>query len=479
MPRLRPDWRAMVETPTHPDRENQRGMSRKIMVVDDDPQVRTTFEYHLLRSGLQVRCAESAEAALADVHEFAPDVIITDLQMSGMSGIDLLRKINSVGLGVDVIVITAYEGMKSTIEAIREGAYDYLVKPLDVDQLDHVLQRCFRDRAARRRNEQAPAKREDAPDDDFVIGRAPQMIEIYKMIGMLAGNRAPVLVRGETGTGKEMVARAIHYNSPQASEPFIAINCTALTETLLESELFGHVKGSFTGAAVDRKGRFELAGSGTIFFDEIGDTSIAFQAKLLRVLQEREFYPVGGERPRKTQARVIAATHQPVERLIDDGKFREDLYFRLRVVEIVVPPLRERTEDIPILAEFLLRKAAHELHKDVRSIPASVMRLLQGYEWPGNVREMENALIRAAVLSHGSALSPEHLSLGNGRIAAPAGPGNEPENDTLDAVEASHVKRVLRRTGGNKRSAARILGISRPRLDRILERHAIDLGALR
>jgi transcriptional regulator with PAS, ATPase and Fis domain len=238
------------------------------------------------------------------------------------------------------------------------------------------------------------------------------------------------------------------------------------------------VKGAFTGAAVDRKGRFELAGSGTIFFDEIGDTSIAFQAKLLRVLQEREFYPVGGERPRTTQARVIAATHQPIEKLIEEGKFREDLYFRLRVVEIVVPPLRERPEDIPILAEFLLEKASRELHKDVRSIPPAMMKMLQSYEWPGNVREMENALIRAAVLSHGSALSAEHLSLGNGRAAATGGAA-EPENDTLDAVEASHVKRVLRKTGGNKRSAARILGISRPRLDRILERHSIDVGALR
>jgi two-component system response regulator AtoC len=202
------------------------------MVVDDDPQVRVTFEFHLLRSGYQVACAETAEEALAGVHDFKPDVIITDLQMPGMSGIDLLKKINSVGLDTDVIVITAYEGMRSTIAAVREGAYDYLVKPLDVDQLDHVLQRCFRDRAGRRRNDQVRSDRDSAarPDEEFVIGRAPRMIEIYKMIGMLAGNRAPVLVRGETGTGKEMVARAIHFNSPQASEPFIAINCTALTK---------------------------------------------------------------------------------------------------------------------------------------------------------------------------------------------------------------------------------------------------------
>jgi DNA-binding NtrC family response regulator len=455
-------------------------MSRKIMVVDDDPHVRVTFEFHLLRSGFQVMCAESAEEALSNLHEFGPDIVITDLQMPGMSGIDLLRKVTSVDSNVDVIVITAYEGMRSTITAVREGAYDYLVKPLDVDQLDHVLQRCFRDRAARKRNERVPAVDPTRPahEDDFVIGRAPQMIEIYKTIGMLASTRAPVLVRGETGTGKEMVARAIHFNSPQASEPFIAINCTALTETLLESELFGHVKGSFTGAMADRKGRFELAGSGTIFFDEIGDTTITFQAKLLRVLQEREFYPVGGEKPRRTHARVIAATHQPIEKLVEEGKFREDLYFRLRVVEIVVPPLRERPEDIPILAEHLLAKASREIHKDVRSISPAVMRALQNYDWPGNVREMENALIRAAVLSHGPSLSTEHLSLGNGRTQQAATATAEPEDQTLDAMEAAHVKRILKRTGGNKRSAAKILGISRPRLDRILERHSIDVGSL-
>lgn len=447
------------------------------MVVDDDPQVRVTFEFHLLRSGFQVLCAETAEEALSNLHEFDPDIVITDLQMPGMDGIELLRKINSVGANADVIVITAYEGMRSTITAVKEGAYDYLVKPLDVDQLDHVLQRCFRDRAARRRND--PARTDDPKqwDEDFVVGRAPQMIEIYKMIGMLAGNRAPVLVRGETGTGKEMVARAIHFNSPQASEPFIAINCTALTESLLESELFGHVKGSFTGAMVDRKGRFEQAGAGTIFFDEIGDTTPTFQAKLLRVLQEKEFYPVGGEKPRRTNARVIAATHQPIEKLVEEGKFREDLYFRLRVVEIVVPPLRERKEDIAILAQHLLAKASRDIHKDVRTIPAPVMRLLQGYEWPGNVREMENALIRAVVLAHGPALSAEHLSLTNGRAQATAS-GPEPEDLSLDAVEASHVRKILKRTGGNKRSAAKILGISRPRLDRILERHSIDIAAL-
>ncbi|HEV2735496.1 MAG TPA: sigma-54 dependent transcriptional regulator, partial [Longimicrobiaceae bacterium] len=279
-----------------------------------------------------------------------------------------------------------------------------------------------------------------------------------------------VLIRGETGTGKELVARAIHFNSPQAGEPFVAINCTAIAENLLESELFGHVRGAFTGAVGDRKGRFELAGNGTIFLDEIGDTAPAFQAKLLRVLQEREFYPVGGERPRRTEARVIAATHRPIEELIGQGSFREDLYFRLRVVEIVVPPLRERRDDIPLLAEHLLARAAREIHKDVRIIPAPVMKALQAYDWPGNVREMENTITRAAVLAHGPAISLENLGLGTVPVKGAAS-ASGPEGTTLDEVERLQVERILQRTGGNKRRAARLLGISRPRLDRLLAKY--------
>jgi transcriptional regulator with PAS, ATPase and Fis domain len=249
----------------------------------------------------------------------------------------------------------------------------------------------------------------------------------------------------------------------------VAINCTAVAETLLESELFGHTKGSFTGAVGDRKGRFELAGSGTIFLDEIGDTSLAFQAKLLRVLQEGEFYPVGGERPRRTSARVIAATHRPVEELIRAGSFREDLYFRLRVVEVAIPPLRERTEDIPVLAEHLLAKAAAELHKDVRIIPAAVMNVLRAYAWPGNVRELENAIVRAVVLARGPALRVEDFSLSAGLVATTGGERG-PRGITLEEVERSHVLHILERTGGNKSQAARLLAISRPRLDRILGR---------
>jgi two-component system, NtrC family, response regulator AtoC len=274
------------------------------------------------------------------------------------------------------------------------------------------------------------------------------------------------------------VARAIHDNSMQASEPFIAVNCTALTESLLESELFGHTKGSFTGAMADRRGRFALAGAGTIFLDEIGDTTLAFQSKLLRVLQEREFYPVGGEKPLRTEARVVAATHRNMEEMIRSGHFREDLYFRLRVVEITVPPLRDRREDIPVLVRHLLARAAREIHKDVHVVPDEVMRVLKAHPWPGNVRELENAIMRAVVLAHGPALSLEHLSLDHDEPGGSTAPGNEtaePADLSLDALERAHVQRVLNRTGGNKRQTATLLGVSRPRLDRIIEKHALDV----
>ncbi|MEW5931441.1 MAG: sigma-54 dependent transcriptional regulator [Gemmatimonadota bacterium] len=445
-------------------------MSARILVVDDDAPMRVAFEFHLTRTGYVIATAASAEEALGMLHEFRPAIVITDIQMEEMSGLELLQRVAASKLDTDVIVITAYEDMRSAIGAIRDGAYDYMVKPVDLDQLDMVLRRCLRDRAARKRLADEPATGRVVDGSELVVGRTSGMIEIYKTIGMLAGTRAPVLIRGETGTGKELVARAIHFNSPQAGEPFVAINCTAIAENLLESELFGHVRGAFTGAVGDRKGRFELAGNGTIFLDEIGDTAPAFQAKLLRVLQEREYYPVGGERPRRTEARVIAATHRPIEELIAQGTFREDLYFRLRVVEIRVPPLRERREDIPLLAEHLLAKAARDIHKDVRIIPPPVMKALQAYDWPGNVREMENTIMRAAVLAHGPAISLESLGLGTVPVKGAAA-ASGPEAVTLDEVERLQVERILQRTGGNKRRAARLLGISRPRLDRLLAKY--------
>lgn len=453
-------------------------MNERVLLVDDDASIRETFEIHLPTEGYEVTTAGTAEEAIGLLPDLDPAVIIADVRLPGMDGIELLGKVREVGDDVDVIIITAHEDMQTAVEAMKAGAYDYLVKPLDLDEIDLLLTRCLRERSLRRRVGHLSAQASEAHSLDRMVGRDPAMIEIYKLIGVLAKNRATVLIRGETGTGKECIARAIHFNSPHSGEPFVAVNCTALPETLLEAELFGHTRGAFTGAVQSRKGYFEVAGLGTVFLDEIGDTEPDFQAKLLRVLEEGEFYPVGAERPRRTRARVIAATHRPLEELTTAGTFRDDLYFRLRVVEIEVPPLRERPGDIPLLTDHLLAKIRHKMHRDVLGIADEALDLLGAYDWPGNVRELENALTRAAVLARGPIIGREHMLLSGrdpGRGAG--GPSVESaRDDSLDAIEAAHVQRVLRRTGGNKRQTARILQISRPRLDRLIDKHTLHVS---
>ncbi len=451
-------------------------MNERILVVDDDASIRETFELHLSGEGYEVATAGSAEEALGRVAELDPAVMIADVRLPGMNGIELLSKLREAGEDLDVLVITAHEDMQTAVEAMKAGAYDYLVKPLDLDEIDLLLERCLSERSLRRRVRHLSAEASEPHALDRMVGRDPAMIEIYKLIGVLAQNRATVLIRGETGTGKECIARAIHFNSPHADEPFVAVNCTALAETLLEAELFGHVRGAFTGAVQSRKGYFEVAGLGTVFLDEIGDTSPEFQAKLLRVLEEGEFQPVGAERARITRARVIAATHRPLEELVSSGGFRDDLYFRLKVVEIEVPPLRERPGDIPILADHLLAKIRHKLHRDVLAIADEALELLGSYRWPGNVRELENALTRAAVLARGPIIGREHVFLGLPQLGTGESGETKAPDDTLDAVEAAHVQQVLNRTGGNKRQTARILQISRPRLDRLIEKHGLSLS---
>jgi two-component system, NtrC family, response regulator HydG len=297
------------------------------------------------------------------------------------------------------------------------------------------------------------------------------MVEIFKLIGQLAGSRATVVIRGESGTGKELIARAIHRSSPASAEPFVAVNCTSLPATLLESELFGHVRGSFTGATGDRRGRFALAGRGTIFLDEIGDTTPDFQAKLLRVLQEREYYPVGAERPERTEARVLAATHRDLEAMVEADTFRKDLYYRLSVVEIRVPPLRERRGDIPLLARALVARASDASGRPAPDLAPEALEALVAHDWPGNVRELENCLVRASVLATGDVIRPQHLALdAAGRPGAPPG---APRLRPLDDVVAEHVAHVLAAVGGNRTRAAEVLDVSRPRLRRIIEKHGL------
>jgi two-component system response regulator AtoC len=470
-------------------------MSERILVVDDDASIRRTFERHLSKQGHRVSTAADAEEALAILPEFGPAVVIADVRMPGMDGIELLRRVRSVADDIDFLIITAHEDMETAVTAMKAGAYDYLVKPLDLDAIDLLISRCLAERSLRRRVGHLSQVAAEGHGLEELVGRTPAMIEIYKTIGVLSESPATVLLRGETGTGKECIARAIHFNSSQKDEPFVAVNCTALAETLLESELFGHVKGAFTGAVQTRRGYFELAGTGTVFLDEIGDMSLELQSKLLRVLDQGEFYPVGSEHPRVTEARVIAATHRPLEQLIREDRFREDLYFRLRVVDIVVPPLRERKEDLPLLARHLLGKISLKLHRRIDGISDDALEKLGSYHWPGNVRELENTLTRAAVLSRSPLVSADQISAGmimsdpgtgppddSRQVLHPEGEVGDPSSTpmgttSLAAVEANHIQRILRQAGGNKRQAARLLDISRQRLDRLLKKHGLWPGS--
>ena len=445
-------------------------MSGSLLVVDDDTVVREALVEALAEAGYDVRSAGDGARAVALLAERAPDVVLSDVRMPGMDGLALLALLRERAPDIPVLLMTAFDDMPTVVAAMREGATDFLVKPLDLHELRTRVARVIDDRRARQRAARSRRDEEETPQRlADLVGRDPRMIEIYKLVGQVAATRANVLIRGESGTGKELIAQAIHDHSREAVEPFVPINCTAVPATLLESELFGHVRGAFTGAQGDRRGKFALAGRGAIFLDEIGDTSADFQTKLLRVLQERQFYPVGADRPERTEARVIAATHRDLEAMVAAGQFRADLYYRLRVVEIVVPPLRERAGDLPLLAATLVRRAAAAVGRPEPVLAPDALAALARHAWPGNVRELENCLTRAVVVASGDVIRAEHLVLGG---AAPEGPA---KLGTLDDVEREHVLRVLAATRGHKARAAQILGISRPRLDRILARH--DIGS--
>jgi DNA-binding NtrC family response regulator len=448
-------------------------MPHRLLLVEDDAAVRRALAESLAEErigdeSLDVRTATSAEQALAQVAAQAPEVVLADIRMPGMDGTELLKLLRERAPEIDVILMTAFDDMRTVAWAMRDGAFDFLVKPIRLEELRTVLTRAFADR--RSRGETPPRHPSVAEAEsyrlDALIGRDPRMIDVYKRVGQLAAGRVNALIRGETGTGKELVARAIHYNSPYAAEPFIAVNCTAIPEPLLESELFGHVRGAFTGAVADRKGRFALSGQGTIFLDEVGDTSPEFQAKLLRVLESHEYYPVGAERAERTEARVLAATHRDLEQLMESGRFREDLYYRLRIVEIVLPPLRERPDDIPLLARHFIRRTSRELQRPEPSLAPEALQALLAHHWPGNVRELEHCLTRAVVLATGGVVRPEHLSL--------VLPQREQQSfPALEAVEREHVVRALAAAEGNRTRAAELLGVSKPRLYRLLAKHGI------
>jgi DNA-binding NtrC family response regulator len=455
-------------------------MSLQVLVVDDDDAVRETIAETLEEEGFGVQTASGAESALAALARTRPDVVLSDIRMPGMDGLELLDLLRARAPDVDVLLMTAYEDMPTVARAMRDGAFDFLVKPLRPDRLLEVLARVASDRLARTRSVRPVGTADDAGYGlDTLIGRHPRMIEVYKRVGQVAASRVNVLLLGETGTGKERVARAIHHHSPFATEPFVAVNCTALPDTLLESELFGHVRGAFTGAVADRRGRFALAGRGTLLLDEIGDTSPAFQAKLLRVLEEREFLPLGGEKPERTEARVIAATHHDLAGRVGGGEFREDLYYRLCGVEIRIPALRERLSDIPLLVHHFIRRAASGRAGVEMTLPDETLAALMRHDWPGNVRELEKCVTRAVVLATGGVIRPEHLGL-EGEDGGMSGRGGEDEGFamgiglSLESAKRAQLERALLVSGGNRSRAAELLGISRPGLYRLLDRYGIE-----
>jgi two-component system response regulator AtoC len=450
------------------NRGGQRTMPRSFLIVDDDERIRRSLFDALDGPTVSVTTAPSAEGALQVVAEVAPDVAFVDVRMPGMDGLELLRLLRERCPDVAVVIMSAHEDLPTVAAAMRDGAVDFLVKPLDLHAVRDVIARIPKRRSGQRVAVESEDVAEMGPPDTDIIGHTPGMIEVFKRVGQAAGNRVTVLIRGESGTGKELVARSIHDNSEDSAEPFVAVNCAALPEGLLESELFGHVKGAFTGASGDRAGRFASAGRGTIFLDEIGDTSEQFQSRLLRVLQEQEMYAVGSDQPRRTEARVIVATHRDLEALLESGAFRADLYYRIRVIEIDIPPLRERPDDIPVLAEHLIQRVSRSLRREPPVLADHALAVLTSYEWPGNVRELENCLARAVVASTGASIVAGHLSLGRDRARESTNLGS------LEEAEQQHLRRVLKAVDGRKTRAAEILGVSRTRLDRLIKKYGLE-----
>ena len=444
----------------------------KILIIDDDKSIRDTLSIFLSDFDYKIFAVGSGEEGLELLEKEHPELVLSDLKLPGVNGLDLLKKFKEHDSRIPLIIMTAYGDSRTTIKAIQMGAYDYIEKPLDVDRLNALIKRALEERKISEHLEIAISKDSDEYRiENSLICKTPVMKEVLKKIGKVSSNRVSVLILGESGTGKELITKVIHYSGITKNYPFIPVNCTALSETLLESELFGHEKGSFTGAIRDKKGKFELAGEGTIFLDEISEISPNLQVKLLRVLQEKEFERVGGENTIPMQARIVAATNRNLSDLVRQGKFREDLYYRLKVFTIDVPPLRERKNDIPALVIHLLKKINNELHKNVRKIPIDVMEILQNYDWIGNVRELENILYQAVVLSADDFLQKENILL---RKIVPADKLSMDGNLSLSEIEKMHIQHILEKVNFNKTKACSILKISKPTLDSKIRKYKIQ-----
>jgi two-component system NtrC family response regulator/two-component system nitrogen regulation response regulator GlnG len=471
-----------------------------ILIVDDEKSIRYSLK-RMMEGKYSILTAQNGEEALEQVKESSPDLIIMDIKMPGRNGIDVLREIKSIDPKSLVIIMTAYGTTETAIEAMKYGAFDYILKPFPIPQMKGLVEKAL---SLRRMMKQeviyASTEGEETDEGERIIGSSPKMQEIYKIVGQIAPSDVTVLLRGESGTGKELFARAIYQHSSRSNLPFLPVNCAAIPDTLLESELFGHEKGSFTGATSRRVGKLEQCQGGTIFLDEIGDMSLSTQAKLLRVLQEKSFERLGGPETIKVDIRLIVATNIDLEEAIAKGKFREDLYYRLNVVSIMIPPLKERKEDIPELVSYFLKKFNRELKKGIVGITPSAMAKIASYGWPGNVRQLENVLKRAMVLCQGEWILEDQLLFEKGweRREAQEEPSKKNVEDLLDALfeelstspvtsqdldmisslERGLIHRALQKTRGNQLKAAALLGINRSTLRGKMERYNIKKEVL-
>lgn len=451
-----------------PEAVKEQGAAPRILVVDDEPSMREMLKIVLKREGFEVLVAKSGSEALETIKREPVDLLLSDIRMPDVSGVEVLRAAKAQNRDIVAFMMTAYASTDTAVEAMRLGAVDYFTKPFSMDELKLKVRHHLESHKLKVENLLLKRALETSYEFSNIIGRSDQMVEIFKMIDTIAKTNSTVLLTGESGTGKDMVARAIHTHSLRKDQPFVALNCGAVPETLLESELFGHMRGAFTSADSNKKGLVEVAERGTIFLDEIGEMNAAMQVKLLRILQDRKFRRLGGTEEVHADIRVIAATNQDLEKLVAEGKFREDLFYRINVIPIHLPPLRERREDIPLLAERFLSRFALQMEKPVRAISHEAMELLQAYTWPGNVRELENVIERAVALEQTPAVLPETLPQ-HVRRGGPARPGpvaaDMPEGGIdleahVDEIYKDHIVQALKRAGGVQVKAAEMLRMS-------------------
>jgi DNA-binding NtrC family response regulator len=438
----------------------------RILIVDDETVVRDSLASWFDSEGYETGVAAGGREALTAIQKTQYDLALLDIKMPGMDGMELQKKLREADPELTVIIMTGYASVETAVQALKAGAYDYITKPIDPDELVHLVSNALGHKRYRRELEQLRANLEEVYPDTRLIGNSPAMRKVLESIEMVAPTDTTVLIYGESGTGKELVARAIHAASPRRHMPMVTIHCGALTETLLESELFGHERGAFTGAQYRKKGKFEVADGGTVFLDEISDISLKTQTDLLRVLQEKEIVRVGGTQQIHVDFRCIAATNKSLEELVKAGTFRPDLYYRLKVFAIDLPPLRERREDIPLLAAHFVRKFATAMNKPAPKLSPAAVDVLLAHDWPGNVRELENAVERAMVIGRGAEIEPADFPF---QLQARSAGGGQ----TLEEVERAHIERVLRETEGNLSRAARLLAIDRTTLYNKLRRYGL------